>query len=350
MDKISETGKLLVWLTTCALVAACGEEAKDESASQAEPDPTTIMAPPIDVGDSIIDDGASTTPAAPATPTTDPSGGVVGGTEESAGDDVDQPHVTCSSPLELSGTLDGSPFSVTWGRTESAATYDTGAAFVWVFHVGEYTDHAGALIVYGDEPVTADSPEDALEYGQTLTLSGGVLIPPQTDGAQVHCIGSGSTITRDEATFNVEFTGMKSLGSCPGAAADGALEVCYGISVCDGSYGGTLEGQSVTINRIFGGSLYGWELYGDDLGLMRWLERGDGEAETGIIDRGLILTHASGPFGGAIYCMNEGSWANLEGETLDGKLFTLGAFSLLGSCVDSEPGTDSLTGCFNALD
>lgn len=180
------------------------------------------------------------------------------------------------------------------------------------------------------------SPKEMLDDGQKAQIKQSVWALSASAAAPGELLcsapGSGSTIARhgDELVFDV--SKLASLGRCPGTPVSGQLSWCAppmcATGMASGSIGGvpwTALGSGISILNKNGGLPF------DDGSYLRIAQGAANVAERW----GLLITAASSPFGGQVFCVGEMTETNTS--------MSFAKLSSLGACPTN--GAGSLDSC-----
>jgi hypothetical protein len=240
---------------------------------------------------------------------------------------------------ELSGSL---------GSTAVSTTVTAGWQFSYTDVPGyrfayDLSDDAngrfGFLVFDGGTELGSGIAEQVLTDGQSVPVDHLLLALGETTSSAgpIYCSASGSTVKMHIDELSVDLKNIGLLGQCPGTPVSGELTICTD-SGCPG-ISGTIDGATLgnQFEQYSGGGggflvMYGndttlYEIYGSDAGAVTW---------------GFIATPASGPLGGAVYCVGGGSWTK-PADVFAGATFKLTNLSKLGACPTTATG--ALTGC-----
>jgi hypothetical protein len=218
------------------------------------------------------------------------------------------------------------------------ATFTTSPSGTWTavttLELEQSTSFDASSFVYftaeGAKSGVPGSPKAMLDDGQKAQIKQSVwaLSASPTAPGEILCSASssGSTIARngDELTFEIRM--LASLGRCPGTPVSGQLSWCAppmcATGMASGSIGGvawTALGRGISILNKNGGLSF------DDGSYLRIAQ-----GAANVTERwGLLITPASSPFGGQVFCVGE--MTETTGSTNFAKLSSLGACSMNGS-------------------
>ncbi len=353
--------KLLGGIALGFTLTACESSSDETSSSPAEPhepaargSDASASAERVDAATSPSPEPASPDPIAsePTTPSSSeaPTTPAPPATASDAGADAGAEPCPPSF-LRLNGEVDGRVVSV----DTLALNYGGNSAldgFEWELRIRPLGDDLnGTLLLWGDDSFDPElAPDEAVqEEGQTVTFGSGVLLPPGGYDQTVYCIGNGSTATRVGDQLELDFRGVAALGSCPGTPVSGEFYGCSGTRSYQcpsidttGSYlSGEVEGLQFPDDTLFAAStvVSDTHLFATfNYGSIQWLQ----DPETGAISSGLVITAPGTDFGGAVYCIGEGSQFVAEGANATAYTFT--NLTRLGSCAEVM-GSGSLSGC-----
>lgn len=251
----------------------------------------------------------------------------------------------------LSGTLGGNAVTQDWMISAGTGYFEqTGFTFMVDLEQTPSDTNPGRFMLTGREDLgTEDIPRFALDNGQSVSLTSGMLWMPGGVTAPVYCTGPESTVKRvgDEAILDLK--AMSLLGACPaGEPVDGQLLFCKGdffdgctttvmdSGVISGKLGELTVPADARYSLMSGGETSA--LLSFNYGFMKWNLSADGS-----ITNGIIFTDPASVFGGAVYCIGGGTSVQ-DGTSASDRLYTFTNLTKLGTCVGASGG-DSLSGC-----
>jgi hypothetical protein len=150
--------------------------------------------------------------------------------------------------------------------------------------------------------------------------------------------GSGSTFARKDDQFLVDLRQVDVIQRCADHPVDGQINLCLDSVECDGFDGGSVDGMPWTMQPDTSAGRSGsWIVGFEDGSYMRARTTG---SPTGPAYWALIVTSASGPYNGQVYCASGGSVEKPAGDSG----YTVMHWTDLGA-VTCEPGTGTAQGC-----
>lgn len=252
----------------------------------------------------------------------------------------------------LTGTLGGAPVSVGWQLSDGLGSFNQWPGFEWFFDLDDEASalFGGRLVLMGAEALgPEDLPRFALDSGQSVAITNGMLWMPGGVSQPIYCTGPGSTVTRVGDEAQVSLQAMSLLGSCPGTPVAGELRFCSGDftegcpnaamdnGAIDGTVGATAMPSDAAYSLLLGG---GTVTVNFNYGVLHWTE----DLVDGTISGGILFTDPASVFGGQVVCLGAGSDFVQDGTYANDGVYTFRNLSTLGTCTGAA-GTDSLTGC-----